>query len=220
VTFRIHNAGTELHHGQLVRLGQGKTLADLAANPGHVLPDWAIPVGGPSAPAPNGTLEATVKLSPGNYVLLCVIPSPDGKPHLMKGMAKSLTVVAPPADVAPTVANLAVTLTDYDFTFSQPLTAGKHTVRVESAPGQQHEIVVVRLVPGKSATDLVSWVEKMDGPPPGEVVGGTTGLVAGESNIFTIDLTPGDYAVVCFVPDAKDGKPHAAHGMLKQIKIT
>ena len=40
------------------------------------------------------------------------------------------------------------------------------------------------------------------------------------SEYFTADLTPGNYALLCFVPDAKDGKPHLEHGMVKQFKIS
>ena len=27
------------------------------------------------------------------------------------------------------------------------------------------------------------------------------------------------YALICFYPDAKDGKPHVMHGMLKEITV-
>jgi hypothetical protein len=36
---------------------------------------------------------------------------------------------------------------------------------------------------------------------------------------FTADLTPGNYVLLCFVPDAKDGKAHMEHGMVKEFKV-
>ncbi len=36
--------------------------------------------------------------------------------------------------------------------------------------------------------------------------------------LYPVDLAPGEYAIVCFLPDAKDGKPHFVHGMIQQIK--
>ena len=39
------------------------------------------------------------------------------------------------------------------------------------------------------------------------------------SATFSADLTAGEYALMCFVPDSKDGKPHFAHGMMKTIKV-
>lgn len=221
VTFRIHNKGQELHHGSLYRLGAGKTLGDvLELDPLAAAPVWLEAAGGPSAPGPGGTLETTVKLEPGNYVLICHVPSPDGKPHVVKGMAKAMTVVASSSTAAPPVADITVTLRDYGFDLSAPLTAGKHTFRVVSAPGQPHEVVIARLVPGKKAEDFLGWVEKMAGPPPVEgIVGGTTALGGWAENMFTAELTAGDYAIICFIPDAKDNAPHAIHGMLQTITV-
>ena len=34
-----------------------------------------------------------------------------------------------------------------------------------------------------------------------------------------VDLESGEYGILCFLPDAKDGKPHVAHGMLRQISV-
>jgi hypothetical protein len=44
-------------------------------------------------------------------------------------------------------------------------------------------------------------------------------MAKGAAAYVTIDFTPGDYALVCFLPDAKDGKPHFTHGMVKQIHV-
>jgi hypothetical protein len=35
-----------------------------------------------------------------------------------------------------------------------------------------------------------------------------------------VDFTPGDYGMVCFAPDLKDGKPHFVHGMVQQITVS
>jgi len=37
--------------------------------------------------------------------------------------------------------------------------------------------------------------------------------------VFTADLAAGDYGFICFVPDAKDGKPHMMHGMMQQFAV-
>lgn len=45
------------------------------------------------APAPGGTMWATVTLEPGDYTLLCFLPDPKtGKPHVKLGMKKNFTV--------------------------------------------------------------------------------------------------------------------------------
>ncbi|MGE0441505.1 MAG: hypothetical protein AB7L66_20295 [Gemmatimonadales bacterium] len=220
VTIRIRDDGQQLHHASLARLDDGKTIADLAKlGPTDPLPAWFVPFGGPQTPVPGGGVtEATVHLDAGSYVLFCVIPGPDGVPHLMKGMAKPFVVAGPPGGSEP-VADVTLTLTDYAFGLSAPLTAGHHVIKIEVGAGQAHEVLLVRMNPGKRAADLAAWVEKMDGPPPAVPVGGIGPLVPGGTNYVPVDLTPGDYAFLCFLPDAKDGVPHVGHGMMSDFTV-
>jgi hypothetical protein len=60
----------------------------------------------------------------------------------------------------------------------------------------------------------------MKGPPPAMIIGGTAALSAGQGAVVTLDIPAGDYVIICFVPDAKDGKMHADHGMIRQIKVS
>jgi hypothetical protein len=221
---RLENRGTEMHHVLLIRLDGGKTISDLFATMKGAgpLPSWAREVGGPNTPVPGGESTAMVRLSAGRYAMICVIPSADGTPHVMKGMAKE--VVVTPALSNTANANVRVsstmTLVDYAFQFSQPLQAGRQTIRVKNDAAQPHEVLVVRLQPGKKMMDVLAWMQKMEGPPPGAPIGGTTPMAHGEENLITMDLTPGEYGLVCFAPDAKDGKPHIEHGMITQFTVT
>ncbi len=42
--------------------------------------------------------------------------------------------------------------------------------------------------------------------------------LASPTGFFT--LTPGNYALLCFDSDDGDGKPHIAHGMIKEFAIS
>ncbi len=225
VTVRLVNHGKELHQAQLIRLEQGKSLADVAQvlKSGGPIPSWIKFVGGPNGIAPGQEAQATEVLSPGNYAYLCLIPSPDGVVHAAKGMARPFTVTEgssttaaqlPPADVT-------LKLLDYDFQASQPLKAGRQTIMVENIGPQAHEVVLLKLAPGKKTEDFAMWAEHgMKGPPPAQPLGGVTILDKGGRGSFTADLTPGDYGFICFYPDQKDGKPHLAHGMMKTFKVS
>lgn len=222
-TIRLVSNGQELHHATLIKLEDGKTYNDFVQalkNPGPP-PAWAVEHGGPNPPHPaGGVAEVTQTLEPGNYAIVCFVPSPDGTPHIAKGMMRPLTVVPSTTPPAPEPdADVTMKLTDYAFTMSKPLTAGKHVIRVENSGPQPHEVVLARLAPGKTAADLAKWIEKMEGPPPGEPIGGVAGLHTGGHAFITVDLTPGEYALLCFLPDTKDGRPHVAHGMMQDIKI-
>ncbi len=215
-TFRAVNAGKELHHATLLRLTDGKAIADLlgAMRDGGPVPAWAESLGGPLFDS-----EVTINLTPGRYVWWCFIPSPDGVPHFAKGMGREFTVV-PSANPRPMpMADLTVTMRDYGWDFSTPLKAGKQTLKLVTAPGQAHEIIVARLAPGKSADDVTAFAHKPEGPPPFEAMYGSVHQDAGEVSLFHLDLAPGRYALLCFIPDAKDGRPHFLHGMQTEITI-
>jgi hypothetical protein len=221
-TVRVLSQGAEFHHVQLVRLDPGHTVDELmehAAKGEHQpMPEWVHFVGGPNAPAPGGQAEATMELRAGTYALLCVIPT-DGVPHMMKGMVKPLTVTPAISEARMPPADVQMTLRDYAFDIAPELTAGRHTIRVQNAAAQPHEVIVFKLAPGKSAQELLAWLQTEQGAPPGMPIGGTTMLGTGESNQITDDFEAGEYALTCFVPDARDGKPHVAHGMVRQLTV-
>ncbi len=223
-TFQLINDGAMLHHLAIVRLDSGKTVTDLRQalqHPGPP-PRWMVPVGGPNAPEPHSQSNATVDLVPGQYAFLCFVDVPGGVPHFAKGMSMPFTVTAAAASsaAAPTP-DVVVTLSDYRFDVRGPVTAGRRTFLVQTARGQQpHELELVRLEPGKTPADVVAWVLKPQGPPPGHPLGGAAPAAAGGGVYFTADLTSGKYALMCFVPDAKDGKPHIQHGMVQTLDVT
>ena len=226
-TIRVQSNGKEVHQAALLRLEQGKTFADFAAalkaaKPDAPLPSWIVDAGGPNPPMPNGSSEAMEYLAPGTYAIVCFVPSPDGTPHIAKGMMRELTVTPSGATLASATvpnADATITLADYSFTAAAPLTAGHHLLRVINAGPQSHEIVLVHLQPGKTGTQFAQWVNGMKGPPPGALEGGVAAMAPGDTAYFPADLTPGNYAFVCFVPDSKDGKPHVMHGMVQDFEV-
>jgi len=139
----------------------------------------------------------------------------------MKGMMKPLTVTpVANANMTEPAADVTMSLADYTFTLSKPLVAGRQLIKLENVAKQHHEVVLVQLAPGKSLADLTAWVATMKGPPPGKPLGGVPAFMPGKNTYFEVNLTPGDYALICFLPDAKDGKPHHQHGMTQQFKVS
>lgn len=220
-TFRFVNDGPTLHHLQMARLDSGKTAADFSAamqKPGP-LPAWVTLVGGPNAPNPGTSSNGAVNLQPGNYIMLCFVDIPDHVPHFAKGMIRPFTVTPsttagtePPADVT-------VALSDYAFAVTGALAAGHHTIKVTNGAAQAHELELIKFAAGKSMKDIAAWAVKFEGPPPGDAIGGVAGIAKGGSGTFDVDLTPGNYVLICFFPDAKDGKPHVEHGMAKEFTV-
>jgi hypothetical protein len=117
-------------------------------------------------------------------------------------------------------ADIAVTMQDYGWTFSKPVTAGHHILKLATAPGQPHEFVLVRLKPGKSPTEVGAWVHAgFPGVSPIESVDGIAALQTGQTDYADVTFRPGHYAVFCFAPDAKDGKEHIEHGMVTDFTV-
>jgi uncharacterized cupredoxin-like copper-binding protein len=229
-TFRLVNDGKLLHHITILKLEQGKTMKDLEAamkDPNAPPPKWLVSVGGPNAAVPGSTIEATLDLAPGNYVLACFIPSPgDPTPHAMKGMVTPLTVTAPGGvtqageTFAPTPSpDVHLVVKDYGFTFSKAITRGKHTIHVMNEGPQEHEVIMLKLAPGKHVADFNKWaLGDMKGPPPAMPIAGMAGMAKGRTGIFSDDFTPGTYAITCYVP-APDKKMHSEHGMSTEFVV-
>jgi hypothetical protein len=224
VTMHLMNQGKEMHQAMIARLDSGKTMADFAQamKANGPLPAWVKLVGGPNGIVPGATTTATTVLTPGNYVTICFIPGTDGVPHAAKGMvtAFEVTPATGPEAALPTATDTVV-MKDYGFTTSRPMAGGSHTILVQNSGPQEHELVLLKLEPGKTVKDFGDWATTggMKGPPPGLPIGGVGGLQRGGSAVFTADLAAGDYAFICFVPDAKDGKPHLMHGMTQQFAV-
>lgn len=215
-TFHMMNGGKEPHQVVIVKMA----MADFQKmSPTAPPPADLVVIGGASAAIPGATAEATMDLPPGTYTLVCFIPSADGMPHMMKGMLRPLTVTQGTSTAVMPTSEISVKLVDFGFEFSAPLTAGHHVLRIENAGPQMHEMVLVRLEPGKKAEDFAKWAEKPAGPPPGTLLNGGAPMTVGVANVVPVDLTPGEYALICFVTDAKDQKVHVLHGMIKQITV-
>jgi hypothetical protein len=200
-------------------------MADLktALGASNQLPGWVVQIGGPNAVDPGLTANATMNLPAGSYALLCVVNVPGGVPHFAKGMVQPLTVTASGVGTQPAAAPVAdetVTMDDYAFKLSAPLTSGSHTFKVVNPDEQPHEVELIRLAPGKTAADMLSWLQNQNGPPPRQALGGVAIVSpSGGPVYFTADFTSGNYMLLCFVFDSGDGKPHFAHGMVLPIAI-
>lgn len=222
---KLVNRGRQVHHATLIRLDDGKTADDVLAamkNPGPP-PAWAVMSGGPNGVSPGGTAETIVDLRPGRYAVVCFVPDADGAPHVMKGMIRELQVTAAEEKEAPAAEpqpDIVIHMADYSYSFSKPITAGVHRVMVHDGGPQPHELVLFRLDPGKHGADFVTWAAGgMKTAPPGTFEGGVSPIAVDGKNTMLVNFRRGTYLLVCFLDDARDGKPHFMHGMLQEITV-
>jgi hypothetical protein len=231
------NNGQEVHHAQLMQLAAGQTVETmqtaLEQSPEAIFGLGRF-VGGPSAVAPGGQTQVILNLEPGLYVALCFIESPDGVRHLAKGMVRDFQVTGPATPTAAAEPQSAGTVVMEDFAFElQPqIMAGPQVWEVVNEGPQPHEIALLKLGPGVTTEQALGMLAQpaspeaapaespmVNGPPPFMPVGGTTALAAGMRGWAVLDLAPGEYLAVCFVPDPASGQPHAALGMAAAFTV-
>jgi hypothetical protein len=73
---------------------------------------------------------------------------------------------------------------------------------------------------GKTLDDVRAFMQSPSGPPPFEDAGGMQALDAGKTGWLTLDLEPGTYVALCFVPDPASGTAHMDMGMIVPFSVT
>lgn len=244
-TFRMANHGEEIHYGLIVQLEAGRTVREMvdayaeAIRTSGPRPKWVRRFGGPGGAAPGDSSNVTQYLDPGSYVWVCPVEDDSGQPHFAKGEFQPFLVQATDGVVADRAAapeaDVVIRLTDYSFELSEPLRAGRHTVRVENAGADPreygHDLVVFKLAQGKTLEDVQRSLnperarrpEQRDDEPPsleslGTVVGGIAAIASGMEVFTHVELTPGEYVLICMAT-APDGRSHLEHGMIKQMTV-
>ena len=243
-TFRFADKGKVPHHLIVFRLAPGTSLSDFhrkMSDGGASPPGIASMAGlqsdrrrqtppGASAAAHRQS-EVTMVMTPGRYVLAC-LHDDDGMTHLQKGMMRELTVVAARSPRPAPRADATLTMSDYAYSLSRPLTQGVRTIRLANTGPQEHHVFIQRMVPGTKLSDIAAHraaraKERAAGvpdslsklKPPQIPVMGLTRMSPGEVAFITLSLQRGDYRLFCLVPDTRDGKPHTAHGMDQVITV-
>jgi hypothetical protein len=120
---------------------------------------------------------------------------------------------------APTVANVVHVIGE-DFKFEAPdvIPAGLTEFKFLNKGPALHHMSVLKLADGKTVDDLRTALAN-PGPPPAWVkeMGGPNAPVPGGEANATMNLEPGNYALVCFVDI--DGPPHFTKGMVRALKV-
>lgn len=227
---QLSNTGKEDHHAQLIRLNDGVTPNQLQeAMLKSEAAAFALVTfqGGAGAVPPGGRSSGIADLPPGQYLVLCFVPAADGVPHLAKGMIKPLTVTAKPAEQL--VAPKAPTVQLGDFAFSGQAAsykAGKVTLEGLNKGKQVHELIAIKIQEGLAPDQLrqmLAGPPPAGGPPPGPppftFAGGMQAVMPEQKAYGEFDLTPGQYAFICFVPDLASGKPHVELGMFAPFTV-
>lgn len=174
-------------------------------------------IGGASSVQPGQRETVILNLTPGRYGVV----NTDGK----KPVYRFFTVTASGGSGQASGPSAAVPVQLKDFKFAglpQHVAAGATTFKLINGSPQAHEMVIIKLLKGKTIQDVKKALSN-PGPPPAwaQTVGGMDVMSSQTTAWLTLKLTPGSYAIVCFMPDmAKGGMPHAAEGMMAPLSVS
>jgi uncharacterized cupredoxin-like copper-binding protein len=219
VHITLRNAGRDLHEAVLERFTDSTGTAAAFADSirAHVLfPRNAEDVGSTALTMPADSSGVWLQLAPGHYAVVCWKGD-----HLERGMVHDLHVVAshgPPG--APPRVTRQLTLVDFAFTLDTPFTAGRHILHVRNTGSEAHEADIYKATPTAGFHEYLAWHESSEpGLPPVAPVAGFGDLYPGKEAWIELDLTPGQYFIVCEVPGRVDKRPHYKRGMFTEFSI-
>jgi hypothetical protein len=89
IAFEIENAGEYPHEFVVVRLPEGISVEDALADP--ALDESVVFLGGAFAEPGGVAYMGLTGLPPGTYAVVCFVDTPEGIPHVMRGMVAELT---------------------------------------------------------------------------------------------------------------------------------
>src|SRR4051812_686621 len=126
---------------------------------------------------------------------------------------------APEATRSTPAANV-VRVTGEDFKFDAPdvIPAGLTEFRFVNKGPSLHHMAILKLTGGKTVDDLRAALAE-PGPAPAWIkeMGGPNAPDPGVVSNATLTLTPGNYALICFVD--LGGPPHFAKGMVRALRV-
>lgn len=224
VSWQMENRGKAGHHLIIARVPDSVSAADAVARvAAGEEGDWLETVGGVEGVPQGGPANSfTTPLTPGTYLLLCVLSNTLGESHAGHGMIRPLVVGAGPESSTEEVAATdTLKLVDFAYGVADTVKAGPVRFRIENRGSQRHHAVLERIPDGMSHAEmLASLAEESDTPPPGfTAMGGFTSIAPGRHGWYAIDLAPGRYALFCLIPDPASGRLHAELGMVRLFEV-
>ncbi|MGD2121958.1 MAG: hypothetical protein PVJ76_09440 [Gemmatimonadota bacterium] len=122
----------------------------------------------------------------------------------------------------PGIQEVLVRARDYEFDAPDVVYSGPTHLRLVNEGPDFHHVWLVRLLDGKTVSDLKDFLSTGEPALPAWAVdagGPNTPGHPGEETSAYLDLKPGDYAIMCVIPAAADGMPHFAHGMVRALTV-
>jgi hypothetical protein len=205
---------------QLVKVDGNQTVDQVLKitsreGPGPI-PGWLHGAGGVGTIAGGTSSSSTQVLDGGKYYVLAE-PDEGGKP-----VTAPLEVSGGKGSGTLPATTAKVTASEYTFKTSG-LKAGNQQIEFDNAGAELHHAIFFPLKPGATLAQVKKFFQTEKGQPPFEVnkpIPSTPVLDTGGKQVIDTKLSPGKYAIVCFLTDRAGGPPHVAKGMITEVDVT
>jgi plastocyanin len=180
---------------------------------GKPFEEWFYAGGGAGTVEPGGSATVSQALEPDSTYW--VLDDESNKPQL----TELGTTGSEEAEGEVEETGNVVSASEYTFE-ADGLTSGE-AVTFENAGGQPHHMIAQPFIGDATVEDAEKFFETEKGKPPVdfEAGQGTAVLEGGETQVSSVELEPGRYALVCFISDREGGPPHAALGMISEVEV-
>ena len=227
---------------EFYQLPEGVTIDDLLATfaeaesgPAFVPPDFFFEMvfnGGPKTLA-GETGEVILDLAPGEWVINLYTYNPDTDEQ--GNTPQTLTVTGEMPELEDVPGAVEIVMAEMYFEVPDTITAGPQIWHAVNAGQQVHHIVLSRVPEGTTEEQVIELAASFLEPPASpeasaspvvpalsfedvEDVFSTLLFSHGQQNWYEVDLEPGTYALMCFMPDPS-GTPHVMLGMVEIVVV-
>lgn len=124
-------------------------------------------------------------------------------------------------EVDPAANRVDIVAVDYAFEGPSTVAAGPTSFVLRNDGDEAHFLLVAQIADGHTMEEALSY----EGDPAeaglitGVEVESDLAAPGGDEEVANLDLEPGTYAMLCFIP-AADGTPHAFMGMASELIVT
>lgn len=166
---------------------------------------------------PNATQEVIYELEPDQHVMIAF---GDQGPQTAFTQVTSEKMMAQLP-----VPTIHAELTDFSLIIPDEIKAGRHTWQITNIGKQWHEMHIVKMNDGVTTQEVIEYLSQgpvPEGTPPFESIAFVTPLDPERSIWATFELEPGQYTVICALPDliTSHENSHASLGMVRQLTVS
>lgn len=135
--------------------------------------------------------------------------------------AAPTTVPTEPAAATASIPEITIDAADFSYTAPESINAGWVRVQLTNSGKEPHHVQFLRL---NDDITFEGFQEALQKGPGAEMavstlMGGVGAIAPNGSAQVVLNLTAGEYVIICFIPSPSDHVPHLAKGMVKTLTV-